>query len=210
MENHALQQSRDFTRVLQSLGANAFSNPADVTQMIERGPVVMASRCDPRHLTPDMRNSHRGRIFVANPDRHDLAQMRRAGFRQILTPATVAEIDLRKPLAPHGKWRNAWRRANRGPIDTTHRPFRHSDDWFSRSIRVSNAKRGIAACPTQFAVLGLPTKPILPRPSKTVAPSRQCCSCYIIMWRPIKFAGPARWGAARARIIGFWRKRLII
>lgn len=147
MENHALQQSRDFTRVLQSLGANAFSDPAVVTQMIARGPVVMASRCDPRHLTPDMRNSHRGRIFVANPDRHYLAQMRRAGFRKIMTPATVAEIDLRKPLAPHGKWRNAWRRANRGPIDTTHRPFRHSDDWIFKVDQDQQRKKGYRSLP---------------------------------------------------------------
>ena len=111
------------------------------------GPVVMASRCDPRRLTPDMRNSHWGRIFVVNPDRHDLAQMRRAGFRQILTPATVAEIDLRKPLAPHGKWRNAWRRANRGPIDTTHRPFRHSDDWIFKVDKDQQRKKGYRSLP---------------------------------------------------------------
>ena len=57
-------------------------------------------------------------IRLLNDDNTGATTLRRAGFRQIMTPAHVAELSLTgtpadRLAAMHGKWRNIWRKAQK-------------------------------------------------------------------------------------------------
>lgn len=67
--------------------------------------------------------------LIACPDRpEDAPAFAAAGFRALLTPQYVAEIDLTRPpaerlAAQHGKWRNRLRRAGRAKLELGQRAF---------------------------------------------------------------------------------------
>jgi hypothetical protein len=78
-----------------------------------------------------------------------------AGYRQIMTPASVAVMDLR-----HGpdvrralmsiKWRNALRKAESAELRMHVRPYRHvSDKWVLDADAKQQAERGYRALPGQ-------------------------------------------------------------
>ncbi len=115
--------------------------------MVQRGPIVFASRNDPANLSPQFRQAYPRRIFVANPDKPAPEQMRRAGFRQIMTPATVAELDLTRPMKPHGKWRNALRKSHNSALSTSHRKLRNSDRWIFDADKLQQSEKRFRALP---------------------------------------------------------------
>lgn len=60
-------------------------------------------------------------IRLLNDDGTGATTLHRAGFRQIMTPTYVAEMSLTgtpagRLAAMHGKWRNIWRKAQKGPL----------------------------------------------------------------------------------------------
>ncbi|MBE0414590.1 GNAT family N-acetyltransferase [Yoonia sp.] len=61
------------------------------------------------------------KITLLNDESTCPATLHRAGFRQVMTPAHVAELDLTGTAAGriarmHGKWRNTWRKAQKSPL----------------------------------------------------------------------------------------------
>jgi hypothetical protein len=61
------------------------------------------------------------KITLLNDDATGNAVLRHAGFRQVMTPAHVAELDLTGTATDrianaHGKWRNIWRKAQTSPL----------------------------------------------------------------------------------------------
>ncbi|MGK7755010.1 GNAT family N-acetyltransferase [Roseovarius sp. C03] len=66
---------------------------------------------------------------LVHPDTTEIARLYQShGYRALLTPAHVAELNLTPGPATllaglHGKWRNRLRAAQAGPLRTHHRPF---------------------------------------------------------------------------------------
>lgn len=123
----ALQQHTHFTNALQTAGAKAFCHAATQTHMIQRGPVTYAARPASQHFTA-LRHISPSHICILNPDTPADHALKAAGFRQLMTPASVAEIDLTQPIRLYGKWRNALRKSQNTPIMTHHRPFHLAAD----------------------------------------------------------------------------------
>ena len=78
----------------------------------------------------------------------DAAALRGAGLRPLLTPQSVAEIDLTAPegtrlSGQHGKWRNRLRRARGQSLDIIHRPLDMGRDapLLSRELAQRKARR---------------------------------------------------------------------
>lgn len=101
-----LQQSPEFARALRAFGTPLRCD-APVVMMRRFGPVAVtfASRLSVAAL------EQRPRLVNGEEDAPD--QYRAAGYRQILTPAHVAQWNLNDAdltVAMHGKWRNALRK----------------------------------------------------------------------------------------------------
>ncbi len=104
-----LQQHPTFGAALKQLGADTCQIDIGGTspvQVIRRCGISFATRI--RAYDPQLLRRSPLRIINAEtPDK----TYRQAGFRQIMTPAHVAEIDLTAPLQPHPKWRHSWRKS---------------------------------------------------------------------------------------------------
>ncbi len=78
---------------------------------------------------------------------------RTAGFRQIMTAAHVAELDLRgspenRLLATHGKWRNAWRKAQKSRLNLQHTTFDNAlHGWLLQADHAQQRSKGFRALP---------------------------------------------------------------
>ncbi|MDB2368966.1 GNAT family N-acetyltransferase [Octadecabacter sp.] len=109
----ALQQSPAFARALEVYGATIASTAPVVLrrQIAGRLPVTFASR-----IRPDQLSATRPRIINGETDTPSL--YRAAGYRQILTPAHVAEWDLSTDLRAglHVKWRNQLRKVEKSGL----------------------------------------------------------------------------------------------
>lgn len=120
-----LQQDPRFGATLARLGA-----AVDTLDLPEAAPVLRLRRFGVNFVS-------RGPIWIGDSDRATALRtapirllnddgtgattLRRAGFRQIMTPAHVAELSLTgtptdRLAAMHGKWRNMWRKAQKAPL----------------------------------------------------------------------------------------------
>lgn len=149
-----LQQHPDFGRALARLGAQVgyLDLPGAAPLLrIRRCGVSFASRgpvwvdAAPETKTAALRGAP---IRLLNDDATGPDIVHRAGFRQVMTAAHVAELDLtggpaNRIAAATGKWRNIWRRALASPliVETTRfDPARH--DWLLRAdLAQQKAKR---------------------------------------------------------------------
>ena len=100
-----------------------------------------------------------GRFAIAIPDRAgDAPRFRAHGFRAILTPQHVAELDLRPPAdrrlaTQHGKWRNRLRHAERAGLQVDHRPFDAAKDLQLLDLDAAQQRhKGYRALPRAFTL----------------------------------------------------------
>ncbi len=98
--------------------------------MVSRGPVWATGSTDRLQSYSTLR---RLGVRIINAETPDDGYLRLAGYRQILTPACIAQIDLTRPdylAAMNGKWRNRLRRAQSHSLYTETRPLNLiSDSW---------------------------------------------------------------------------------
>ncbi len=143
-----LQQHIHFTNALQAAGINAFSGQYNV-QLIRKGPILFGTGI--RAEAADHARNSMGRcaFCILNTDTTDTKP---AGFRQIMTPASVAEIDLTQPVHPHVKWRNALRKAQNSPLKTQHHTFdAHRDNWLFAADKAQQKIKKFRAMPHAIA-----------------------------------------------------------
>jgi len=98
-------------------------------------------------------------IWIAAPESTgDSDYYRSAGFRAVMTPQHMAEMDLTRPQSQrlsqqHGKWRNRLRRAQGGGLDIVSRQFDPLCDLpLLRREAAQRRARGYAALPQEFAL----------------------------------------------------------
>lgn len=90
---------------------------------------------------------------ILTPDTDDGAALRAAGFRQIVTPVTVARLDLSggysaRRAGMHGKWRNRLVRAENAGLTVTHHPFAGAlATWICNLETAQRKSRRYAALP---------------------------------------------------------------
>lgn len=147
-----LQQHQDFGTALKRLGTDVTRVDiagAAPTQVIKRFGIAFASR-GPVWTSEDPAALRRSPLRVINAERpSDL--YRQAGFRQIMTPAHVAELDLQDAdwiAQAQGKWRNAWRKSAKCNLKLQEKPFdpvRH--DWLLAEDRKQQRHKNYRALP---------------------------------------------------------------
>ncbi|MEO1139509.1 MAG: GNAT family N-acetyltransferase [Pseudomonadota bacterium] len=122
------------------------------------GPSLQASNVIAKMRLPD--------LSIAIPDDPGIsAWFSDLGYRALLTPQHVAEIDLRlsretRFAAQHGKWRNRLRAALASPIKTEARPFDTGRDTHLVALEMSQRKsRGYASLPAAFTMAYATTSP---------------------------------------------------
>lgn len=129
---------------------------------LPRGP-LWATSTDSGHRSAALETLHaacRG-LWLANPDSVTDANLLRAlGYRALLTPQHVAELDLSQPentrlAAQHGKWRNRLRRAQDhaaiGAFQVTSRAFDPVGDTEILQLEQAQRRaRRYAALPESF------------------------------------------------------------
>ena len=130
------------------MGVSAHTDATSGAHWITHGPVAAATRVGPEVDFTALRE-HTGRhICVVTPDEKSPLALRDAGFRQIMTHATVAEIDLRRAVRPHVKWRNGLHKAQRGPLTLRHRTFHTTKhQWLLDADSVQQKTRKFRALP---------------------------------------------------------------
>ncbi|MEM8653477.1 MAG: GNAT family N-acetyltransferase [Pseudomonadota bacterium] len=112
-----LQQHPSFGAALKTLGADVKRvdiKGAAPTQVIKRFGINFAPR-GPVWTTEDAAALRQSPLWMVNAERSSDIY-RTAGFRQLMTPAHVAELNLRNRnwlAQARGKWRNAWRKSQR-------------------------------------------------------------------------------------------------
>ncbi|WP_106744412.1 GNAT family N-acetyltransferase [Yoonia maritima] len=124
-----LQQHPKFSAALNRIGVStAVINlpSAAPVQVIRRFGLNFAARGPIWHSSfRDVGELRRSRLRLVNSNGGDAKTLRAAGFRQLMTPAHVAELalnrDLERYMAP--KWRNIWRRAQHSPLTIYKEPF---------------------------------------------------------------------------------------
>lgn len=155
-----LQQHPDFGAALVRLGAPVDFHPlphaAPVLRVrrfgihfASRGPVWLGDP-DPDARTAALRAA---KITLLNDDATCPAVLRAAGFRQVMTPAHVAELDLSgtirdRTMQMHGKWRNAWRKAQKSPLRVAiarFDPVRHG--WLLAADQAQQREKRYRALP---------------------------------------------------------------
>lgn len=134
----ALQQHPRYGAAVTALGGTvAWVHAGGATALIVRRKLGPISACwlprspvahDRAVIAPILSALPAGLHVVLPETPAQMPACQAAGFRALLTPAHVAELDLTAPgparlAAQHGKWRNRLRRALDGPLRVTHRPF---------------------------------------------------------------------------------------
>jgi hypothetical protein len=148
MTRSALQQSTQYTGVLCAMGVSAHCDATSGVHWVTRGPFTAATRLGADVDFAKIRQNAGRRICLLSPDVGPGSSLHKAGFRRIMTPATVAEIDLRSHIKQHVKWRNALHSAQRGPLATCHRPFSNTkDQWLLNADLVQQKSRKFKALP---------------------------------------------------------------
>lgn len=120
-----LQQHPHYAKALHRIGAQVSTVAIDgaaPVQVITRFGLRFVARGPIWQAAPVVDALRAANLRLINSNGGDSHTLRKAGFRQIMTPATVAElalsVDQDVMLAQmHGKWRNIWRRAQKQPIN---------------------------------------------------------------------------------------------
>lgn len=147
-----LQQHPNFGAALEGLGARVRRiniDGAAPTQIINRFGIDFA----PRGPIWDAENPdalRRSPLRIINADQPSDVY-RDAGFRQLMTPAHVAEIDLGDAdvlAKAHGKWRNAWRKSQKSNLKIQHAPFDGAlHEWLLIEDRKQQRRKKYRALP---------------------------------------------------------------
>lgn len=128
---------------------------------LPRGPVSQ----DDAATAPILRALPRGFQLALPETPAQLCACRAAGFRAILTPSHVAELDLTPPAparmaAQQAKWRNRLRRGLDGPLTVTHRRFDAATDAGLLDLEAAQRRaRGYRALPPAFTLAFAATSP---------------------------------------------------
>ncbi|KJZ19992.1 GNAT family N-acetyltransferase [Loktanella sp. S4079] len=152
-----LQQHPNFRLALAQIGVKTFEcdlRCATPVQCIRRfglnaamrGPVWKSPHADHAEL-------HRSNLRLINSDGGDTAILQKAGFRQIMTPAHVAELALSDDILTTAKpkWRNIWRQSQRGPIAISTAPFHAKHhDWLLQADQVQQKQKRFRALPHEI------------------------------------------------------------
>lgn len=141
-----LQQSLQFARALTAYGAAVLS---DTPVILHRsfapfGQVAFASRVHAKDVadTP---------VRILNGATYDPKSYRAAGFRQIITPAYVAELDLTAPdlhTEMHGKWRNRLVKGEANGLRVRELKWDGSPHWLFDAANTLAKNRKFRALPT--------------------------------------------------------------
>lgn len=121
-------------------------------RLVSRGPIWPSTTTDLQKYEALGMLRKTGVQLINNEDIPP-AILRAAGFRQIITPTTVAELDLSQPPALRrkamtAKWRNALRKAEGANLRIVARPYAHQTDrWLLDADRVQQRARGYKAMP---------------------------------------------------------------
>lgn len=162
----AVQQHLHFATALEAVGQSpVFLKGSDPILVLRRRlpgkiPLVMVSRS---RFTDIKDQLHRIRAIsgrtpvILSPDAPcpDLA---RHGAMPLMTPATVAEIDLTAPedtrrALLHQKWRNRLVQAEAGPLRVSHRDMPiDPGHWLLRADEQQQARRGYRGWPTALTL----------------------------------------------------------
>ena len=155
-----LQQHPRFAAALRRLGRDVCRiEMADAYPLVavrifgqllaSRGPVWAAPCRDCAKATALAQTGLR----LINAETEDYSATAHAGFRQVATATTVAELDLRQSAtarlaATHGKWRNQWRRALTAPVSVKHERFdRHRHQWLLNADRAQQKHKRFRGLP---------------------------------------------------------------
>ena len=148
----ALQQSDHFTNTLQSLGVKAFFDDDSQSHYVQRGPLIYLARAAQSAPLRAARGINRRAVTVINPDTANAADLRAAGFRQLMTPASVGEIDLTQPLSPLPNWRASLSEGRTSALTVTARPLVINDDaWFFAADTAQQKAKRFRAMPHAIA-----------------------------------------------------------
>ncbi|MCW1952032.1 MAG: GNAT family N-acetyltransferase [Octadecabacter sp.] len=143
-----LQQSPQFARALKAFGADvASTGPVILRRSFgPLGSIAFASRATPEAVasTP---------VHILNGETPCPQAYRAAGFRQIITPAHIAEWDLQTAdirAALHGKWRNRLVKGEAQSLTLRERVWDgRPHDLFARSNELAR-KRGFSNYPARL------------------------------------------------------------
>ncbi len=151
-----LQQHPHYRQALRRIGATVTT--ADIpgaapVQVIQRFGIGFAPRGPIWIAPPDACALRTAQLRLINSNGGDAQALRKARYRQIMTPATVAELALSTDLdimtaQMHGKWRNIWRRSQTEPINIKHTRFdAASHQWLLDSDLAQQRQKGFRALP---------------------------------------------------------------
>ncbi|THH36871.1 GNAT family N-acetyltransferase [Aliishimia ponticola] len=136
------------------------------TGLVSRGPVWTAGSTVSALKDGLSRVGHRV-LINAEPGQEHLLE--RAGLLQIMTPATVAELDLAAGpdamrAAMHQKWRNRLRRAERSAVQVTSRAMiADSQNWIIKAEKAQRKARRYRGLPPEFALAYAQANPQMAR-----------------------------------------------
>lgn len=147
-----LQQHPSFGAALEKLGTNVGRidiEGAAPTQIIKRYGITFAPR-GPIWDAEDLIALRRSPLRIINAERpSDI--YKKAGFRQLMTPAHVAELDLRDTdwlAKAHGKWRNAWRKSQKSGLKLQRTTFDAAlHEWLLIEDRNQQRRKKFRALP---------------------------------------------------------------
>ncbi|MGH1413287.1 MAG: GNAT family N-acetyltransferase [Pelagimonas sp.] len=146
------REARGELRLLWQIQSRKFG-PLGRVDMVSRGPVA-ASEADRSGWLERWQRWHDGRPLLLNAEGMAAADLRRAGFWPLMTPATLAML----PLGPEDqmrqamkqKWRNRLNRAQNHPLKVT----RHNlsrDHWLLKSEVEQARTKGYRGLPPAFS-----------------------------------------------------------
>lgn len=147
-----LQQHPSFGEALKRLGTNVQRisiSGAAPTQMIKRFGIAFAPR-GPLWNVEDADALRRSPLRIINAE-YPSNIYHEAGFRRIMTPAHVAELNLCDTCwltKATGKWRNAWRKSQKSALKLQHASFDQTvHDWLLTEDRLQQRQKGFRALP---------------------------------------------------------------
>jgi len=175
----ALQQTPQYARALTAMGAQVQGITGRVDDGIAAQALVVRRRMGPITLNwlprgpiwrPDQSSQQRdtflscmtgvmsgGGLWIGNADSDSAAaELASHGFRPLIAPQSVAQLDLRAPIkerqaAQHGKWRNRLRHAEAAGLVISEREFDPARDAaFLRREAAQRRTRGYRALPLGF------------------------------------------------------------
>ncbi|NBD31326.1 MAG: GNAT family N-acetyltransferase [Alphaproteobacteria bacterium] len=147
----ALQQSPEFERGLLACGQAPWRGAAGL-MLRRRLPLAgwqgVLSRSDVT-CPAALRAARRGGLRIVNAECAAPGILRAAGFRQILTPAHIAELPLRGDLraAMHLKWRNRLRRAEAAGLTLWNGAWSGAPHWLIEAEARQRHQRRYAGLP---------------------------------------------------------------